>query len=375
VTHTHQVSPPLQLNYPIENLPGEHNEGSRLGEIFASLDALKLKYAKPAFNPSDPSEVHPCVCSDPRTDFRYKPTAPLSTDFLLTMDKIRVHLETKVRCAGYAGPLDFALNDFLNVFDGVQVGEGRIAVFNAVKIWYRTAYLKQLHRERMWRDLYEDETPLSRQQEAAFFENMRSSPDGGRWRDLFLHRNGGLVGQLVYSFLRQKDHVLFDEDLRDGERAVLLSAGRRGLEKAVDKFKPELGYKFSTHAWLWIKGELTALFRRKAAEERYFAKCAVDAVASSYGIFADQGPRVATDYLELNAAVEQALDRLNDPRKSQIIIARYGLFGHKEEPTLKVIAQSYGISAQRVHAILKTSLAKLKKDRELRWFYRRWLYW
>lgn len=305
------------------------------------------------------------------------PNSPpaLSSDFLLIMDHIRLHMEAKVVQAGSLVPLDFEWRDFADIFDDVPQGEARLAVFRSLNIWYRTIYVRKLHSEKQWREFYEDDTKLTRLQEVSFFENMRSgSAYSARWRDLFLHRNEALVGWAV-KFYSGKFDGMIDWDRRNQElpteRELLLSAGYKGLEKAVDHFDPSRGFKFSTPAVLWIKGEITKVFKKSKAQ--LLERLATD-TSQALMYEPSNGPRLAEDYLELRSAVEQALARLGDPRKSQIITQRYGLFGSDEVTKLAAIgtALDVSVSPQRVHAILKASLAQLKKDHELRLFYMGW---
>jgi RNA polymerase sigma factor (sigma-70 family) len=309
---------------------------------------------------------------------------------LRTMGRILLHLETTVIRAGHRGPLDFALNDFLDLFTDVPLGEGRIVVFRAVNIWYRTIYLQHLYWEKQWRDLYEDDTPLTKQQEAIFFQSMRTGSSiysRERWRLLFSHRNEPLVSHIAKWYVGRRLCTKYDHrGNREEEWGALLEAGRRGKNKAIDKFDPSRGYKFSTYAWPWIKGEMTALFKNNPLKREipFINLPRVDDDGHpipfdeqiTEDVFQFQAkatltPHLPEDYLELNIAVGQALERLGDPRKSQIIISHHGLFG-TEEQKLRVIAESLDITPQRVHAILKRSLAQLKEDHELRRFWKLW---
>ena len=313
------------------------------------------------------------------------PVTPLSSKFLTTMDQIRLHLETKVTQAGYHGPLDFTLHDFKEVFDAtVTRDESSRVVFGVITRWYGTVYVRQLHSEKGWRDLYEDSSPLTRQQETTLFQVMRSGLAKDRLRDLILRRNGGLVRYIAkrYEGRYRFDNIIWHQE-HEGqtarvaseqyEREWLFEAGKKGLEKAVDKFDPLRGYRFSTCAFPWIRGEITDAFKKLASAARREEKALLEDVAACST--AVKKLRCWQDYPELNLAVGQALARLNDPRKTEIITLRYGLFGTKAADTLKAIAEPLGITPQRVHAILNTSLARLKKDQELRLFYKRWFYW
>ena len=42
----------------------------------------------------------------------------------------------------------------------------------------------------------------------------------------------------------------------------------KGLKKAIDKFDPSRGYRFSTCAFPWIRGEITDAFKNSFAAKR-----------------------------------------------------------------------------------------------------------
>lgn len=65
-----------------------------------------------------------------------------------------------------------------------------------------------------------------------------------RW--MFATKNLGLVS----NFAARKRRV---KNMSQGEYEEIVEAGRRGLMTAIDKFNPEMGFKFSTPAANWIK--------------------------------------------------------------------------------------------------------------------------
>jgi RNA polymerase sigma factor (sigma-70 family) len=284
------------------------------------------------------------------------------------MDQLRVYLESEVRNAGYKGPLDFTWQDFADRFLDVVSPEERRAALDALTEWYRTVYVRHLYTEQFWREQYEEEKPLTKEQEVAIFNAMRDgSADAARWRDLFLYRNKALVMWVVKSFSGSlgvgKDWDKINQELPT-EKDILMKVGMVGLEKAVERFDPSRGHSFSTYAVWWIRGEITALFKNIEAAKRKLLKGVVWRPAYV--------PRVEEDYLELRCAVGQALDRLNDPRRAQIIIMRYGLFGGKGKTPYRAIGEALGVSAQRVQQMLPKILEELKQDEELRAFHVSW---
>ena len=60
--------------------------------------------------------------------------------------------------------------------------------------------------------------------------------------------------RLVVSLARKFSFRLHNNSL---EFADLLQEGAIGLNRAAEKFDPELGYKFSTYAYWWIRQAIT----------------------------------------------------------------------------------------------------------------------
>lgn len=312
----------------------------------------------------------------------------MSQEFICIMDRIRLHIEATVKQAVLYGPLDFTLDDFRftldftlddfrDLFIVVPLGEGRLALYRLLPIWYSTVYISHLYWEKQWREFYEDTTLLTTKQEAVFFEQMRS-PDlyvAARWRHLFIHRNMGLVGSQIKLY----EHVL--HHLENWKRKqqdlptrweMLQAAGLKGLEKAIDRFDPSRGWRFSTFAYKHIKGAITGLFKEREAAKPIEGFGYTDGMGRSiYG--PDESQRIASDYLELWDAIHQAFDRLNDDRKVQILVRSRGLFNNNAE-TLSTIGKSFNpsVSPQRVRAIALRTMQELKQDSDLRLFYKRW---
>lgn len=64
-------------------------------------------------------------------------------------------------------------------------------------------------------------------------------------------------------------------------------------------------------------------------------------------------------------ALEQAIQRLEDPRQKQVLAMCLGLDGHKQR-TFAEIGEALGVTAQRAHAIQKQALVHLRQDPTLR---------
>jgi len=95
-------------------------------------------------------------------------------------------------------------------------------------------YLKDINNQ--------DRQILSSEQEIELFTKLRQGDDSVK--DFLIESNLKLVVSITKHYLRTNSTM----DLED-----IIQEGNIGLMKAIDKFDPSLGYKFSTYAIWWIK--------------------------------------------------------------------------------------------------------------------------
>ena len=199
--------------------------------------------------------------------------------------------------------------------------------------------------------------------------------------------------------------------------ADLIQEGNRGLMRAVDKFEHRLGFKFGTYATWWIRqgiqraladnartvrvpchqvsilaaiervrGELIvqtgreptieeiAMILGTSAEEAKALRAVARQPLSLHEPMGDDAERALSEFLDdrhvvspgdnvdatlLRERIVEVLRSLS-PREREVIEQRFGLKdGHPR--TLDEVAQSYGITRERIRQIEARSLSKLRQ--------------
>jgi RNA polymerase sigma factor (sigma-70 family) len=169
-----------------------------------------------------------------------------------------------------------------------------------------------------------------------------------RWntiREYIVERNLGLV----YSTIRRFRNNKVDED-------DLLSDAMLALSRAIDRYDPWKGFRFSTYACNVI---LRAIMRRRRIESRYRQVFPVQYEAPCEWPEKDDLFQQELYVERLKKVMARNLGSLTE-RESEILTQRFSN-GQKPPPSFQQIADTVGLSKERVRQIQNSALHKLRR--------------
>lgn len=188
--------------------------------------------------------------------------------------------------------------------------------------------------------------------------------------------------RLVLSIARKLRALAPDMDISD-----LLAEGQFGLRRAIEKFEPDLGNKFTTYAVWWIRQSIlraikdrSSLIRipshvqektRKSSDAGDWTRRPLTEIVSLHEPLAGTSDRTLSDVLaddeetgseqtllqkQTREVLAKAITRLSD-RERFVILHRFGL--RSREMDIGAIAARLDLSKERIRQIERDALRKL----------------
>lgn len=197
--------------------------------------------------------------------------------------------------------------------------------------------------------------PLKGQEEADALALLEKGDEAAK--SLLIERNLRLV---VYIARRFENTGVNLEDL--------ISIGTIGLIKAISTYRLDKNIKLATYASRCIENEILMHIRKISSQK---AEVSLDEpinmdydgnellLSDILGTDEDMILRPLEDDVDL-CVLRQALSEL-PPREREIVLMRYGLYGHKEL-TQKEVAEKMGISQSYISRLEKRIMLRLRKE-------------
>lgn len=230
-------------------------------------------------------------------------------------------------------------------------------LFNRIKQYLKKCFLKKQSYVHYINGSEQLPAPLTREEEDAAFELMKSDYD--KARDILIVHNLRLV---VYIAKKFENTGIWLEDL--------VSIGTMGLIKAVNTFSKEKNIKLATYASRCIENEIL-MYLRKYSQYKYDIS-----IDEPLNVDWDGNELLLSDILGtesdcVNSPIEEEVERqlLRDAvnhlgeREKKIMEMRFGLNGCKEK-TQKEVADEIGISQSYISRLEKRIIKQLRDELE-----------
>lgn len=197
--------------------------------------------------------------------------------------------------------------------------------------------------------------PLKGEEEQEALEALEQGDEAAKQR--LIEHNLRLV---VYIARRFENTGINLEDL--------ISIGTIGLIKSINTYRRDRNIKLATYASRCIENEILMHIRKTAAQK---AEISLDEpinmdydgnellLSDILGTDEDQIYRPLEEDVDI-CVLRQALSELPE-REREIVLMRYGLYGHKEM-TQKEVAEIIGISQSYISRLEKRIMLRLRKE-------------
>ena len=153
-------------------------------------------------------------------------------------------------------------------------------------------------------------------------------------------------------------------DVREELRRELVQAGMPGLRRAAEKFRPELGNRFSTYAMYWIRRDVGEAAR---AWHEAYTHASLDAPVGEEGDAtvsdfvpdeAAEDPSEAADVGLRREYAHRLLATLPE-RDRAMVEMRYGI-GTGTSATLREVGLAFGVSTTRADRVINRALGRMR---------------
>src|SRR5471030_3083295 len=152
----------------------------------------------------------------------------------------------------------------------------------------------------------------------------------------------------------------------------MIEEGNIGLMRAIDKFEPERGFRFSTYATWWIRQSIERAIMNQARTVRlpvHMVRELNQILRGKYHLeaqhhngkdaTAEDSADARAEHHEMTVLVRDRLTTLPDEQRI-VIMRRFGL-DNDDPATLETLAEEMGVTRERVRQIQQEALIKLKR--------------
>lgn len=153
----------------------------------------------------------------------------------------------------------------------------------------------------------------------------------------------------------------------------IVSYGILGLYKALERFKPEKGFTFSTYANQWIRQAIVRfiLFKKdivSSKDYKNYKKFTFNSIDDDE-YWRDKNNCTVVENknkkLFLKKKIAEYLDKLDD-RTKQIMIMKFGFDPNLGEMTLRDIGKKVNLSGEMVRQIVRKQLKSMRRTKKIR---------